>query len=68
MYKQKIVDALTGEETWKDLTKEEIVVFSQWEDELKALHDERKVNESHRQTALAKLAALGLTEDEIAAL
>jgi len=68
MYKEKIVDAITGEETWRDYTKEEIAVIVQWENELKELVEEKEKNESLRASAMAKLAALGLTEDEIAAL
>ena len=68
MYKQKIVDAITGEETWRDYTKEEIEIAKQWEAELQIIMDERKKIELAKASARSKLLALGLTEEEIAAL
>lgn len=68
MYKQKIVDAITGEETWRDYTKEEIAIAEQWEKEHALIVEQNKEIEKARKSALAKLAALGLTEEEIAAL
>jgi hypothetical protein len=63
-----IVDALTGESTERELTTDEIA-------ELKAMGVEQAEREAEaqakahaRESALAKLAALGLTQDEINAL
>lgn len=62
------VNALTGEETIAPLSEEELefikVAAKQAKEENKAEEDKVKARES----ALAKLAALGLTEDEIASL
>lgn len=68
MYKEKVINAITGEESWRDYTKEEIAVMVKWENELKELLEEKNKNESLKTSATAKLAALGLTEEEIAAL
>jgi hypothetical protein len=58
-------DASTGESVTRELTADEIA-------ERKAAHTEfleaQEAKEASRQSALAKLAALGLTEAEIAAL
>jgi DNA-binding NarL/FixJ family response regulator len=61
-------DASTGIEVIRELTKQEA-------DELKEIHaqflqraQEAAAKQQARESALAKLAALGLTEDEIAAL
>lgn len=68
MYKEKIVNILTGEETWRDYTKEEIEEAKKGEQEAQKRTAEANKKDAARQSALAKLAALGLTEDEIAAL
>jgi hypothetical protein len=59
------IDAETGIETLRDLTDEELQ--EREESELKA-KAELDAKEASRTSALAKLAALGLTEEEIAAL
>jgi hypothetical protein len=63
------IDALTGQELVIELTPEEV---AEHEDEFiarqSALQTEREAKESARASGLAKLAALGLTEAEIAAL
>jgi len=68
MYKEKIINAQTGEETWRDYTKEEIVeaqaIQKKIDEQLKAILEKQKLRES----ALNKLIALGLTEEEIASL
>lgn len=68
MYKEKIFNALTGEEIWRDYTKEEILQVEKAKAEIDKKIAESQAKEKARQSALAKLAALGLTEDEIAAL
>ena len=61
-------DAATGIETIRDLTEDEISDL----ETAKSLGDQRREQEESkvaaRQSALGKLAALGLTEEEIAAL
>jgi hypothetical protein len=63
-----IIDGLTGQETLRNLNKEEL-------DELKtglaaeqARQEAEEAKADAKTSALAKLAALGLTEEEIAAL
>ena len=62
------VNALTGEESIAPLSEEELefikVATKQAKEQNKAEEDKVK----SRESALAKLAALGLTEDEIASL
>ena len=72
MIKQIIHDAITGEETVIEFTAEEIKKIkaeqkAQAELETRQLA-EAQAKEAARQSALEKLAALGLTEAEIAAL
>ena len=59
------VNAETGEETIRNLTIEEIAEI----EELKSAKDiEQEAKTAARISALAKLAELGLTEEEVAAL
>jgi hypothetical protein len=63
-----IVDAATGEVTERPLTVEEIAereALAQADLDMKA---EAQAKADARESALAKLAALGLTQDEINAL
>jgi hypothetical protein len=63
-----ILDARTGQITEKPATSDELTSIASAEaDELEAAN-QRQARASARTSALAKLAALGLTEDEIAAL
>jgi hypothetical protein len=59
------VDALTGVEIITELTPEEI---SEREELALQIQAQQESREAARISALAKLAALGLTEEEIAAL
>jgi hypothetical protein len=63
------VDGITGQEVIIELTAEEV---AELENEFlatqAALQAEQEAKESAKASALAKLAALGLTEEEIAAL
>jgi hypothetical protein len=63
-----VIDALTGEVTERPFTAEELeqreLMFAEAE-ELQAQADAKA---AARTSALAKLAALGLTADEVAAL
>jgi hypothetical protein len=62
------IDAATGIETIRELTEEEVANLAI----AKAQSDERiaeqEAKAAARQSALQKLAALGLTEEEIGAL
>lgn len=68
MYNEKIVDIATGKETLRNYTKEEIAEVEKAYAESLIRVAEAKQKEKNRESARAKLAALGLTEDEIAAL
>ena len=58
----------TGQEIIRDLNESELKSMKQLEDSIKKLEKEADVREKSRQSALSKLAALGLTEEEIASL
>ena len=63
------IDALTGEEIITELTAEEISQLeNDYLEKQEAILAEEQAKEAARTSALAKLAALGLTEEEIAAL
>jgi hypothetical protein len=66
--KVTIFDGATGEITEREATQEEITQHSLSIQESEATLNELKAKELARESALAKLAALGLTEAEIAAL
>jgi DNA-binding NarL/FixJ family response regulator len=68
MYKEKIFNIQTGEETWRDYTKDEIILAEKLQKEATERTEVELQKQTIRQSALAKLAALGLTEEEIAAL
>jgi DNA-binding NarL/FixJ family response regulator len=61
-------DALTGETTIRPLTPAELAEREQMQAAQEALQAEQDAKIAARQSALAKLAALGLTEEEIGAL
>jgi DNA-binding NarL/FixJ family response regulator len=63
-----VVNALTGEEIIRPLTAEELAEREAMRIEQEALQAEQDAKIAARQSALAKLAALGLTEEEIGAL
>ncbi|CAB4149467.1 hypothetical protein UFOVP546_1, partial [uncultured Caudovirales phage] len=60
-----ILDASTGEVIEREFTSEEVL---EYESNQAAKLEEETTRESLRNSALAKLSALGLTEEEIAAL
>jgi DNA-binding NarL/FixJ family response regulator len=62
------VNALTGEEVLAPLTQEELDFIELTKKQAEKVNAEIESKASARQSALAKLAALGLTEEEIAAL
>ena len=66
--KAVIVDAATGEITERPLTADEIAERKAMQAEAEARQAEVEAKATARESALAKLAALGLTADEVAAL
>ena len=66
IYKEKIVNALTGEETFRDYTEAEIAEVEQWEAEHLAAEEQARLDAEAKAAAKAAvLAKLGLTEEEI---
>jgi hypothetical protein len=66
--KAVIVDAATGEVIERPLTADEISHREELAVEAEAQQVETQARIAARESALAKLAALGLTADEVAAL
>jgi hypothetical protein len=62
------VDALTGETIERELTAEEIAEHKAMQAEAETRQAEQNAKAAARTSALAKLADLGLTEEEVAAL
>jgi DNA-binding NarL/FixJ family response regulator len=62
------LDGATGQVTERELTAEEIADNAQFQTEYEAQIAEREAKAAARESALAKLAELGLTAEEIAAL
>jgi hypothetical protein len=63
-----IFDAATGEVTERPLTADEISEREAVQADYEARQAEADAKVAARESALAKLAALGLTADEVAAL
>ena len=63
-----IIDASTGEVTEEELTFEQITERESLLAETTLAREEAEAKAEARTSALAKLAALGLTEEEVAAL
>lgn len=66
--KSVIFDAATGEVIERPLTADEIAEREVMQAEAQARQAEAEAKATARESALAKLAALGLTADEVAAL
>jgi hypothetical protein len=66
--KALIVDAITGESYERPLTAEEIADREIMKLEAEARQAEQDAKVASRLSAIEKLAALGLTEDEVGAL
>lgn len=64
----KIVNATTGEEIVRPMNEQELADFQALQKESAKLAKEQAAKEAARQSAIEKLAALGLTEAEIKAL
>lgn len=66
--KMTVIDAVTGEVIERPFTDEEIADYEIINSEQSELESNKDARLAARQSALAKLKALGLTESEIAAL
>lgn len=64
----KIIDLASGEETQRPMNKLEYEKYLIIQEEDKIMSSQILEKQAARQSALEKLAALGLTEAEIAAL
>ena len=67
-YQEKIVNAITNEETFRDYTTAEITEVEAATVESLTRKAEAEAKATARASALAKLAELGLTPDEVASL
>jgi len=67
-YREKIVNAITGDETYRDYTAAEIKQVEAATVESLTRTAEAEAKATARASALAKLAELGLTPDEVASL
>ena len=68
MYKEKIVDSVTGNITYRDYTTEEIAEVEKGIQEALALQAEFIARQEAKAAAEAKLEALGLTTEDLEAL
>jgi hypothetical protein len=68
MYKEKIVDVTTGEETWRDYTQQEITEVQNAQIAIEVQLTAHSKLLADREAAHAKLSALGLTTDDLKAL
>lgn len=68
MYKEKIVDVLTGEESFRDYTAEEIAQVEAAKALIEKENEILAAKEAKRLAALSKLEALGLDENDLKAL
>ena len=65
---KQVIDAVTGESITVPFTDEEVTAHEAMQAEAEARQAEADAKVAARESALAKLAALGLTADEVAAL
>jgi DNA-binding NarL/FixJ family response regulator len=61
-------DATTGELVERELTEEETAELKKFQVDAKKFNDSIEAKVSAKESAIAKLAKLGLTEEEIASL
>ena len=66
--KEKIVNIATGEESWRDYTSEEIAEIEKAKIEIEANLAKEAELKAKRQSALIKLQAIGLDENDLKAL
>jgi hypothetical protein len=62
------INAIDGKETTRPLNDDEIAIRKSIRSEIIARQAEQEAKAKARESALAKLASLGLTEEEIASL
>jgi hypothetical protein len=62
------IDAQTGESNIRPFTSEEVAAYKSFQSQIALTEAETQAKVDAKTSALAKLAALGLTEEEIAAL
>lgn len=67
-YKEIIFDVVSGKVTERPFNASEVSEMKKAETEIKEAYAKMTARAEAKKSALAKLAALGLTEDEIAAL
>jgi acyl-CoA reductase-like NAD-dependent aldehyde dehydrogenase len=65
---KQVIDAVTGESITVPFTDEEVTAHEAMQAAHQAQQAEQEAKVAARASALAKLAALGLTEAEVAAL
>jgi hypothetical protein len=65
---KQVIDGITGESITVPFTDEEVTAHEAMQAEAEARQAEADAKVAARESALAKLAALGLTADEVAAL
>jgi len=58
----------TNEAIEREMTDEEFAIYEADQEKIKIEYEKQLAKENARESALAKLAALGLTPEEIAAL
>jgi hypothetical protein len=68
MYKEKVIDLETGKEILRDYTENQIAEAEKAQAIALEQTAKAEAKNSAKASALAKLAALGLSADEIAAL
>lgn len=68
MYKEKIIDIQTGEITWRDYSTKEIAEVEAAQAEALLRSEQAAEKQAAKEAAQAKLAALGLTTDDLKAL
>jgi hypothetical protein len=60
-YKEKIVDAITGEVIWRDYSEQEVQNIQK---HLQEIDEEKAASEAKAATRQALLTRLGITEEE----
>jgi DNA-binding NarL/FixJ family response regulator len=65
---KQVIDAITGESFIVQFTDEEVIAHEAMQAEHQAQQAEAEAKATARESALDKLAALGLTQTEISAL
>ena len=68
MYKEKIIDVATGQETWREYTEAEIAEVEAAQAEAAELTAKEAEAQAKRLTTKTKLQALGLDEADLKAL